>query len=206
MPLIFFDKLIYDLSANFQLDFLPFRMWIGMWTTVFLLLFLAFGISAYIRYLTRFSLEIFLILTSFCAVYNTASMLSDIKIEHPVLSPYFQEHSCVCLRYIDKIVNRTDTSSFAKSGANRTDASGIVTQQSKEYLNVSLHECILNNGILSGDGCDSGVYFLSMLLTFCTLLVVSLVAYLRLTGLFPRSVSSGAWFFFMIACLIFSFL
>ena len=200
LPLIFFDKMIYELSEKFQLDFLPFRMWIGMWTTVFLLLFLAFGISVYIRYFTRFTLEVFLLLIAFCVVFSASSMVASVETRHPVFSPYFQQHSCVCLKYIKETINKTQAfgvSPVGKSSDNRLIGPDLVTRETMEYLNVSLHDCEVNNGVLSGIGCDSGVFFLSLLLTLSTLFLASVVAYLRLSGFFPRSVSR---MFSMIHC------
>ena len=199
MPLVIFDRVIYELSAKFELDFLPFRMWIGMWTVAFLLLFLAFGISVYIRYLTRFTLEVFLLLIGFCVIYNAGHMLHEIKMQHPVSTPYFQEHSCVCLKYIEETINSTESilpSTNANSSANVLNDSDILTRKTVQYLNVSFSECVLNKGLLSGGGCHTGVYFLSVLITLCTVLVVSLLAYLRLSGFFPRSVS--LLYFFLI--------
>ena len=42
-----------------QLDFLPFRAWIGLWTALLLLLIVAFDLSALVRYITRFTEESF---------------------------------------------------------------------------------------------------------------------------------------------------
>ena len=192
LPLIFFDKVIYEVSQKFELDFLPFRMWIGMWTTVFLFLFLAFGISVYIRYLTRFTLEVFLLLIAFCVVFSASSMVKSVETRHPVFSPYFRQHSCVCLKYIKETINKTQAfgpSPIGKISSNHLIGPELITRETVQHLNVSLHECEVNNGVLVGGGCDSGVYFLSLLLTFCTLLLASVIAYLRLSGFLPRSVS-----------------
>ena len=192
LPLIAFDGIIYKLSNDFQLDFLPFRMWIGMWTTVFLMLFLAFSLSVYIRYLTRFTLEIFVVLIGFCAVCRSFVFLFAIKAQHPVLSPCFQQQGCLCLRYVEETVNRThlmEASTPTNSSDSHVNGSGVLARKSVECLNVSFNECEVNNGVLFGKECDNGVFFLSLLITLCTLLVVSFLAYLKLSGFFPRSVS-----------------
>lgn len=186
MPLIIFDQVINEICTNYALDFLPFRMWIGMWTAVFLLLFLAFGISVYIRYLTRFTLEVFLLLIGFCVLYSASHMLQNIKKTNPITSPYFQEHSCFCIRYVETTVN--STLRHIGGGSRLLGESATLVQKTVEYLNVSFGECEMQKGTLSGGGCHTGVYFLTLLITLCTFLVVSLLAYLRLSGFLPRSV------------------
>lgn len=190
LPLIAFDGVIYQLSEQFQLDFLPFRMWIGMWTTVFLILFLAFSISVYIRYLTRFTLEIFVVLIGFCAVCKSFMFLFAIKAHHPVLSPCFQQQGCLCLRYVEETMNSTHhiaASTLTNSSNIHVNVSEVITRKSVECLNVTFNECEVNNGVLFGKECDNGVFFLSLLITLCTLLLASFLAYLKLTGFFPRS-------------------
>lgn len=192
MPLIVFDQVIYEISVKFDLDFLSFRMWIGVWTAIFLLLFLAFGLSIYIRYLTRFTLEVFLLLIGFCVVYNASSMLYEIKMLHPLKTPYFQEHSCVCLKYIENETRHSaeiNNSGNLLGSGNLRNSSDLLGYEAVEYLNVSFGECVLNNGELVGGGCHTGVYFLSLLLALCTLFMVSILARLRSSGYFPRVVS-----------------
>ncbi|XP_065070911.1 electrogenic sodium bicarbonate cotransporter 1-like isoform X2 [Rhopilema esculentum] len=181
LPLVAFDHVLYQLSDKFDLDFLPFRMWIGMWTIVFLVLFLAFGVSIYVRYFSRFIIEIFLLLISFSVIYNSLGMLYEIKKTHPVSTPYFREHSCVCVRYIMDAANQTNFPGGSKP--NSTQSSPSKTQ----YLNVSFGECILQGGTLLGGGCHTGVYFLSLLLAISSFVLVSILAYLRISGFFPRS-------------------
>ena len=192
-PLLMFDQVIHILAEKHGLEFLPFRLWIGMWTVFFLLLFLAFGLSVYVRYFTRFTLDIFLFLVAVVMLYSASSSIHEIKLKNPVSTPYFQEHSCFCINTLAERLNNThhqvvrSTHGFMGNGNSRntTQSSASAVQ----YLNVSFVDCISQGGRLEGGGCHTGVYFLSLLLALCTVILVSICAYLRKSGYFPRSVS-----------------
>jgi len=47
------------LSRTFEWDYLPFRLWIGVWTSLFLFIILATDATVYISYITRFTEESF---------------------------------------------------------------------------------------------------------------------------------------------------
>ena len=52
-------------------EFLSFRLWIGVWVSLFLLTAVALDLSALIRYITRFTEESFAVLISVIFVYQS---------------------------------------------------------------------------------------------------------------------------------------
>ena len=67
-----------------EIDFLSFRLWIGVWVALFLLLSVALDLSALIRYITRFTEESFAVLISVIFIYESFVNIADIWTTHPV--------------------------------------------------------------------------------------------------------------------------
>lgn len=67
-----------------HLDFLPFRAWIGIWTTIFMLLIVAFDLSALVRYITRFTEESFASLIAIIFIAEAFKKLFGILDEAPI--------------------------------------------------------------------------------------------------------------------------
>lgn len=76
-PLLIYETIVFDLCDQFQLDYITFRVWIGVWTSLFLLLLVATDASALMSYVTRFTEESFALMV--CAIYITTPMNYLIK-------------------------------------------------------------------------------------------------------------------------------
>ena len=51
--------LVASHCRDYKLNFLSFRLWIGLWSALILIVLVAFDVSACVRYITRFSEESF---------------------------------------------------------------------------------------------------------------------------------------------------
>ena len=60
--------------SDYKLNFLSFRLWIGLWSALLLLVLVAFDLSAYVRYITRFTEESFAALVSFIFIWEAFKM------------------------------------------------------------------------------------------------------------------------------------
>ena len=69
-PLLVFTAILYQLSVDFQLPFLPTYAWVGFWTTLLLLILAATDASCLMKFFTRFTDEIFSVLMSFIFIYH----------------------------------------------------------------------------------------------------------------------------------------
>ena len=69
-PLLVFTGILYRLSADMQLPFLPTYAWVGFWTALLLLLLAATDASCLMRYFTRFTDEIFSALMALIFIYE----------------------------------------------------------------------------------------------------------------------------------------
>jgi len=76
------------------IQYLTFRFWIGMWLTLFLLLMVAFDLSALVRYITRFTEESFAILIALIFIFEAFKKLIDILSQEPDMPV---DYNCTCL-------------------------------------------------------------------------------------------------------------
>ena len=67
-----------------DIDFLSFRLWIGVWVSLLLLAAVALDLSTLIRYITRFTEESFAVLISVIFVYESVVSIAEIWTSHPV--------------------------------------------------------------------------------------------------------------------------
>ncbi len=70
-PLLVFTMVLYQLSQDLQLPFLPLYAWVGLWTGLFTVLMAVFDASALMRFFTRFTIEIFAALISMIYIYES---------------------------------------------------------------------------------------------------------------------------------------
>ena len=64
-PTIIFEQIIFNFCSSYDIPFLNFRFWIGMWTTLFMIGLVAFNTSAVMKLFTRFTEEIFTAVVGF---------------------------------------------------------------------------------------------------------------------------------------------
>ncbi|CAG5127462.1 unnamed protein product, partial [Candidula unifasciata] len=84
-PMLVLEKIIYQFCKDNSWDFLPFRFWIGIWTTGMLLFMVAFDLSALVRYITRFTEESFASLIALIFIYEAFAKLFEIaQIDAPL--------------------------------------------------------------------------------------------------------------------------
>lgn len=79
-PLLAFTAIVYQLTQQFEVEFLPAYAWVGIWTSLFTILLAVFDTSFLMRYFTRFTNEIFAALISM--IFITKAVESLIEIFH----------------------------------------------------------------------------------------------------------------------------
>lgn len=63
-PMLAITGILFGLAKQFEVPFLPFYGWVGMWAAGFVILFSIFNISSWMRFFTRFTEEVFIALIS----------------------------------------------------------------------------------------------------------------------------------------------
>lgn len=149
-PTLVFETILYDFCEGNGWEFLPFRLWVGIWIVVVLTILVATDMSALVGLITRFTEDAFATLISVVFIIQSFEKLFEISAEAPVY-PNIKEvldSPCVC---------HLNTSTVAN-----------ISYLSRLELNAS--ECKARNGTPVGLQCNfkPDVFMLSVLLTFGT--------------------------------------
>lgn len=87
-PLLVFEEAFFTFCTSNGLEYLVGRVWIGFWLILIVLLMVACEGSFLVRFVSRFTQEIFAFLISLIFIYETFSKLGKIFQEHPL-------HGCI---------------------------------------------------------------------------------------------------------------
>lgn len=83
-PLLVFEEAFFSFCKSNDLEYLAGRVWIGFWLIIIVVLMVAFEGSFLVRFVSRFTQEIFSFLISLIFIYETFSKLIKIFKEHPL--------------------------------------------------------------------------------------------------------------------------
>ncbi|XP_055328634.1 sodium bicarbonate cotransporter 3-like [Paramacrobiotus metropolitanus] len=204
-PILVFETITYELCQLMDIEYLNFRVWIGFWSTLFLLIMVIFDLSFLVGYITRFTEESFAALVSAIFVYESIKKLLHIAEErpvqtHPDRNPQIA-HLCFCNVTRDHpnaiftgnnlIVNATQKYfKFEVSTFNLHDME-IALPFNGSYF--SKDDCTKLNFTLTGIGCDKPFYepnafLLSVCLFFGTFIMSRMLKAFKFAPCFPTLV------------------
>ncbi|XP_044278463.1 anion exchange protein 2 isoform X2 [Varanus komodoensis] len=83
-PLLVFEEAFFSFCSSQGLEYLVGRVWIGFWLILIVLVIVAFEGSFLVRFVSRFTQEIFAFLISLIFIYETFYKLIKIFQEHPL--------------------------------------------------------------------------------------------------------------------------
>ncbi|XP_049601074.1 solute carrier family 4 member 1a (Diego blood group) [Syngnathus scovelli] len=87
-PLLLFEEAFFAFCKSQGMEYLVGRIWVGMWLIVIVVIIVAVEGSFLVRYISRFTQEIFSILISLIFIYETFSKLIKIFKAHPLKLNY----------------------------------------------------------------------------------------------------------------------
>ncbi|XP_059812609.1 solute carrier family 4 member 1b (Diego blood group) isoform X1 [Hypanus sabinus] len=87
-PLLVFEDAYFNFCENIGVSYLAGRIWVGLWMIIIVLLLVAFEGSFLVRFISRFTQEIFSILISLIFIYETFNKLFQIFKSHPLMKHY----------------------------------------------------------------------------------------------------------------------
>ncbi|NXS60494.1 B3AT protein, partial [Brachypteracias leptosomus] len=87
-PLLVFEEAFYSFCSANDMEYIVGRVWIGFWLILLVLLVVAFEGSFLVRFVSRFTQEIFAFLISLIFIFETFSKLVTIFKEHPLQRHY----------------------------------------------------------------------------------------------------------------------
>ncbi|KAK6166260.1 hypothetical protein SNE40_023003 [Patella caerulea] len=174
-PVLVFETILNHFCSDNGIDYLQFRLWIGIWTGLILIFMVAFDLSALVRFITRFTEESFAALISLIFIYEALAKLIKIKDSVPY-NPHPEQnltYECWC------------------GPSNSTNETVSVN-----WTDVNKEDCVKDyNGTLSGPGCNTPVYvgdvfFFSIILFFGTFVVSFALKMMKDKPVFPTVVRS----------------
>lgn len=181
-------------GRDYGLNFLSFRLWIGLWTSLFLVVFVMFDLSALVAYITRFTEEAFAFLISAIFIYDAIKKVVDIK-DYNDTDKFLVE--CFC----NPPVNHTAQQLLASGLSNFTNATSVfkyvvprvnhsIQEEVMYYEQMGDKECFENNGTLMGChhvGHSREIFHLSIIWFLLTFTIATALNWFR-SCRFPRVV------------------
>ncbi|XP_012326696.2 anion exchange protein 4 isoform X2 [Aotus nancymaae] len=95
-PVLVFERLLFSFSRDYSLDYLPFRLWVGIWVATFCLVLVATEASVLVRYFTRFTEEGFCALISLIFIYDAVGKMLNLTHTYPIQKPGSSAYGCLC--------------------------------------------------------------------------------------------------------------
>ncbi|XP_057674128.1 electrogenic sodium bicarbonate cotransporter 1-like [Corythoichthys intestinalis] len=182
-PVLVFERLLFNFSKDNGLDYLEFRLWIGLWSGVFCLMLVATDASFLVQYFTRFTEEGFSALISFIFIYDAFKKMIKLAHHNPIHAHYSPElvtqYDCSC-----EPGNNTDLHDVA-AWTNSSDLSENAT-----WASLSRSQCVTYGGRLVGEACRyvPDITLMSFILFFGTYTCSMALKKFKTSRFFPTKV------------------
>ncbi|GAA6110046.1 anion exchange protein 2-like isoform X1, partial [Tachysurus ichikawai] len=142
-PLLVFEEAFYTFCKSNDLEYLAGRVWIGFWLIIIVVLMVAFEGSFLVRFVSRFTQEIFSFLISLIFIYETFFKLIKIFKEHPLKR---------CSLLNESMLNDSESSLVSSleenfiSNSSASNSSSLVTERIVGEPNTALLSLVLMAG------------------------------------------------------------
>ncbi|XP_033761827.1 sodium bicarbonate cotransporter 3-like isoform X1 [Pecten maximus] len=195
-PMLVLESIIYNLCKDNDWEFMPVRFWVGMWTVFIIMVIVTFNLSAWVKYITRFTEDSFATLIAIIFIVEAFKKVGDIGKENPVnLNPHDPiPTECTCIpRNCTGIWDANNTATNMTTTTLGYTCDDVSNFTDSMWGTMSVMACESYGGTPVGPGCNpphyvSDVFFFSILLfigTFST--AVALVEF-KSSTLFPAVV------------------
>ncbi|XP_067422975.1 anion exchange protein 4 [Emydura macquarii macquarii] len=205
-PVLVFERLLFSFSKDYSLDYLEFRLWIGLWVAFFGLILVATEASYLVQYFTRFTEEGFCALISLIFIYDAVKKMLILADSFPVNWNYkindVTLYGCIC--------NASDTGNASVLNEMLLPPPGSTAMQhdleSAKWSLLTRTECLRMGGHLVGNSCNyvPDITFMAFILFLGTFLCSMMLKHFKTSRYFPtplRKLASD--FSIILAILIF---
>nr|XP_031528304.1 anion exchange protein 4 isoform X5 [Vicugna pacos] len=180
-PVLVFERLLFSFSRDHSLDYLPFRLWVGIWVATFCLVLVATEASVLVRYFTRFTEEGFCALISLIFIYDAVGKMLDLTRAYPIQRPGSPAYGCLC-----QYLGGNESQWTSTKPKDRDD----ILSMDLGLVNASLlppPECARRGGHSRGPGCDMvpDIAFFSILLFLISFLFATALKHVKTSRFFP---------------------
>ncbi|KFU94381.1 Electrogenic sodium bicarbonate cotransporter 4, partial [Chaetura pelagica] len=153
-PILIFEKLLFDFSKGNGIDYMEFRLWIGLHSAFQCLILVATDASFIIKYITRFTEEGFSTLISFIFIYDAIKKMIGAFKYYPINSDfkpdYVTMYKCECVA--PDPVAIISNANFAFFGGVSPQYNAI-NLTALDWTQLSKKECLKYGGSLVGKSC-----------------------------------------------------
>ncbi|CDW54031.1 electrogenic sodium bicarbonate cotransporter [Trichuris trichiura] len=172
-PCLVFEAMMFSFCENQNWDFLCARFWVGFWTSIVLLIFVAFDASVMVSWITRFTEEAFASLISLIFLVKALEEMFAITETNPVLP---------------KITVSLDDHKFFK--ANGSQSVRMARSLPSESHNFTISECFELGGRVQDDACiiEPNVYLFSVIMIILTAAIAFALKWFRHSSFFSSRV------------------
>ncbi|KAM6432080.1 electrogenic sodium bicarbonate cotransporter 4 [Liasis olivaceus] len=192
-PILIFEKLLYDFSKGNSIDYLEFRLWIGLHSAAQCLILVATDASFIIKYVTRFTEEGFSTLISFIFIYDAIKkMIGAFKV-YPINADYNLDYvtmyKCECTA-----PDAANTTLFNASVPLAPNANismyNPINLTVLDWTQLSKKECLKYGGSLVGTSCKfvPDLALMSFILFFGTYSMTLTLKKFKFSRYFPTKV------------------
>ncbi|XP_049729763.1 anion exchange protein 4 isoform X1 [Elephas maximus indicus] len=190
-PVLVFERLLFSFSRDYGLDYLPFRLWVGIWVATFCLVLVATEASVLVRYFTRFTEEGFCALISLIFIYDAVGKMLSLAHAYPIQRPGpglagSIAYGCLC----EFPGPGGNESQWTKTRLKDTDN---ILSMDLGLVNASLlppSECAQLGGHPRGPSCHTvpDIAFFSLLLFLISFLFAVALKHIKTSRFFPSVV------------------
>ncbi|XP_037657529.1 anion exchange protein 4 isoform X3 [Choloepus didactylus] len=190
-PVLVFERLLFSFCRDHNLDYLPFRLWVGIWVATFCLVLVATEASVLVRYFTRFTEEGFCALISLIFIYDAMGKMLSLAHAYPIQRPASAlartpAYGCLC--------------QFPGLGGNESQRTRMRPKDMDDILSMDLGlinasllpppECVQRGGYPRGPGCHTvpDIAFFSLLLFLTSFLFATALKHVKTSRFFPSVV------------------
>uniref|UniRef100_K7FI15 Anion exchange protein n=1 Tax=Pelodiscus sinensis TaxID=13735 RepID=K7FI15_PELSI len=106
-PLLVFEEAFFKFCEGYGMEYIVGRVWIGFWLIILVLLVVAFEGSFLVRYISRYTQEIFSFLISLIFIYETFAKLVTVTRVHTV-------HACTRSKKNNNLVTGSPAGTWAQ--------------------------------------------------------------------------------------------
>uniref|UniRef100_A0A2K6PPW2 Anion exchange protein n=1 Tax=Rhinopithecus roxellana TaxID=61622 RepID=A0A2K6PPW2_RHIRO len=192
-PILIFEKLLFDFSKGNGLDYMEFRLWIGLHSAVQCLILVATDASFIIKYITRFTEEGFSTLISFIFIYDAIKKMIGAFKYYPInmdFKPNFiTTYKCECVA-----PDTVNTTVFNASAPLAPDTNASLYNPLNltvlDWSLLSKKECLSYGGRLLGNSCKfiPDLALMSFILFFGTYSMTLTLKKFKFSRYFPTKV------------------
>ncbi|XP_017681083.1 PREDICTED: anion exchange protein 4 [Lepidothrix coronata] len=185
-PMLVFERLLFSFSQDHSLDYLEFRLWIGLWVAFFGVVLVATEASHLVRHFTRFTEEGFCALISLIFIYDSLKKMLSLADAFPINWQYrldnVTSYSCTC--------NLSSPGHSSAGNDTLLPLPLLPTQPPTTPEGLSRTQCLDRGGHLLGTSCQyvPDVTLISFLLFGGTFLSCAALKHFRSSRYFPAGV------------------